>query len=120
MNSQRQKKFSKLILQELANIFLKEANSRFGNVFITVTDTEVSPDLSVAKIHLSIMLSDKKEQILKKIKQDTKFIRTELAMKIKKQVRIIPNLVFFLDESADYAQKMDSIITSLNIPKELN
>ncbi|TAF75844.1 MAG: ribosome-binding factor A [Bacteroidetes bacterium] len=120
MDSKRQLKYAKLIQKELSDIFQKDTKSLFGNAFITITRTEVSPDLSVAKNYLSFMLVNDKAQMLDSIREKTKIIRQNLGVRMRNQARIIPELelVFFLDDSAEYAIKMDSIISNLNIPKE--
>jgi ribosome-binding factor A len=118
MDTKRQLQFSRLILKELSQIFQKDAKHHFGNAFITVTSVEISPDLGVAKIFLSFMLVNDKNQMLDNVREKTKSIRLILGNKIRNQVRIVPELVFFLDDSADYALKMDSLIGNLQIPKE--
>jgi len=116
MDSKRQQKFSRLIQKELGDIFQREGRSHFGNVFITVTRVEVSPDLGVAKVYLSFMLAPSKQLLLEDIREKNKFIRQNLGNRIRNQARIIPELVFFLDETAEYAAKMDTLIAGLNIP----
>ncbi|MBY0424073.1 MAG: 30S ribosome-binding factor RbfA [Cytophagales bacterium] len=116
MDSQRQKKFSRLIQKELGEIFQQDAKSHFHGAFITVTHTVVSPDMSVAKVYLSLMLVKDKEAFMQTIRTLTKTIRSLLADRIRKQVRIIPELVFYLDDSAEYAEKIDKVISSLHIP----
>lgn len=76
----------------------------------------MSPDLSVAKIYLSMMLAKDKKAILDKILKRKGEIRKALGDKIAKQVRIIPELVFFIDEVEENAQKMDALLGNLNIP----
>lgn len=118
MDSKRQLKYAKLIQKELSDIFQKDVKSLFGNAFITITRTEISPDLSVAKNYLSFLLVKDNNLMLNSIREKSKIIRQNLGNRIRNQARIIPELVFFLDESAEYAIKMDSIISNLNIPKE--
>ncbi len=118
MESKRQLKFSRLIQKDLADIFQRDAKGMFGGAFITVTRVGMSPDLGVAKIHVSILAAQDREATLAKIKDQVKSIRSFLAAKIKNQVRIIPELIFYLDENVDYAMKMSAIIDDLNIPKQ--
>lgn len=118
MDTKRQQKFSRLILKELSSIFQVDSRHLFGNAFITVTNVEISPDLSVAKIRLSFMLVADKNAMLESIREKSKNIRQILGNKIRNQARIIPELVFFLDDTADYAIKMNAILAELNIPKE--
>lgn len=116
MESKRQQKFARLIQKELGDIFQKDSKSLFGNVWITVTQVRVSPDLGVAKVYLSFLMTDNREQALNEIQEKNKTIRQTLASRIRHQVRIIPELIFMIDDSAEYAAKMDSLISSLNIP----
>ncbi len=77
---------------------------------ITVTTVRVSPDLGLAKIYLSIFPSDKNEETLEKITDNTPRIRNELGSKVRKQLRIIPEIAFYLDDSLDYIDNIDSIL----------
>lgn len=114
----RQQKYSKLILKELSDIFLKEKTNFLDNAFITVADVRMSPDLSVAKIYLSMTLAKDKQGILDKINLKKSEIRKALGNKIRNQARIVPQLVFYIDEVEEGAQRIEDIIKNLNIPKE--
>jgi ribosome-binding factor A len=116
MESKRQQKFSKLIQKDLGDIFQKDIKNMFGRAFITVTSVSMSPDLSLAKVYLSFLQVPNSRDLLDKIADQKKEIRMLLSHKIGKQVRIVPDLVFYLDDSAEYASKMDEIISALNIP----
>ncbi len=116
MDNKRQQKFSRLIQKELGDIFQREGRAHFGNVFITVTRVQVTPDLGVARVYLSFMLAPNKQFLLEDIQEKTKIIRQQLGSRIRHQARVIPELVFFLDETAEYAAKMDTLISGLNIP----
>ncbi len=116
MDSKRQQKFSKQIQKDLSDIFQKDLKGAFGNAFITITEVKISPDLSQAKSYLSLMLVADKEALLDEIREKTKQIRNILAQKIRHQVRIIPELFFYLDDTAEYAAKMDAIFANLEIP----
>ena len=118
MDSKRQLKFARLIQRDLGELFQREFKHIFGQAFITVKSVEISPDLSVAKAYLSLMMVNDKVAFMKLIRENTKVIRTALAQRIKHQVRVIPALNFFLDESVEYAMNMDNIIRNLEIPKE--
>jgi ribosome-binding factor A len=115
--STRQLKFAKLIQKEISDIFQRDKRGILDNAFITVADVKVSPDLGVAKIYISMMLAKDKQAILEKIKTRKGEIRKALGDKIRKQVRVIPELIFYLDEVEENAQRMDSLINNLNIPK---
>jgi ribosome-binding factor A len=110
MDSTRQLKVSRLIQKELGTIFQRDARNMFGPVMITVTQVRVSPDLGVAKVYVSLFPVKDKEAVLTKIKTKTIEIRKTLGEQIKKQVRVIPNLMFFLDDSLDYAEHIDDLL----------
>lgn len=110
MDTIRQQKAARLIQKELAEIFLHEGKNFFGNSMITVTVVRISPDLSIARIYLSLFGVKDKEALLKTIKIYTSEIRKLLGMRIGKQVRIIPELNFYLDDSLDYAEKIDKAL----------
>ncbi|MFO7824702.1 MAG: 30S ribosome-binding factor RbfA [Cyclobacterium sp.] len=115
MESKRQQKYSKLIQKELGEIFQREGKPLVGRAMVTVTRVLMSPDLGVAKINLSFLLADNKA-LFTKINENKGQIRKFLGNRIGKSVRIIPELVFYLDESAAYAQHMDEVISNLDIP----
>jgi ribosome-binding factor A len=110
MDSTRQLKVSRLIQKELGEIFQRETRMLFGDALITVTQVRVSPDLSVAKVYVSLFNVPDTKVLLKQIQENTKEIRMKLSERIKKQVRIIPNLVFFQDDSLDYAMRIDELL----------
>jgi ribosome-binding factor A len=114
--TQRQQKYSRLLQKELGAIFQQDTKSMFGAAFITVSGVQVSPDFSIATIYLSLTLSKKPQVLLEEIREKGKQIRTLLSSRIRHQVRIIPELRFFIDDSLLEAEKMDKLIASLNIP----
>ncbi|RPA67440.1 30S ribosome-binding factor RbfA [Cyclobacteriaceae bacterium YHN15] len=116
MESKRQQKYSKLIQKEIGEIFQKEAKHILGNSFVTVSRVMVSPDLGVAKVYLSFLL-EKDKPIFEKINDKKSELRKHLGNRIGKSVRIIPELALFMDDSALYAQHMDKVISSLDIPE---
>lgn len=115
--SKRQRQFSSLIQKELSEIFQREARWMFeSNVFVTITDVRMSADLGVAKIYLSFMLSQNKKELMELIQLKKGEIRRLLGNRIGKVVRSIPELIFYLDESADYASRIEGILADLDIP----
>lgn len=115
MESKRQQKYARLIQRELGEIFQKESRPLVGNAMVTVTRVMMSPDLSVARVYLSFLLAHNSE-LFERINEAKKSIRKNLGTRIGKNVRIIPELAFFMDESSAYAQHMDRVISDLNIP----
>ncbi len=116
MESKRQQKFSRLIQKELAEIFQREVPHLFGGAYISVSIVRVSPDLGVARVYVSLMLAKSTEGLLLELRTNTRTIRHLLAQRIKSQVRVIPELVFYLDDSAAYAANIDKIFSTLDIP----
>lgn len=99
-------------------MFQRDSRHLLGNAFVTVTRCEISPDLSVAKFHLSFLMAKEKEATMKEIELHKKNLRQQLGARIRHQLRIVPELVFFLDEGAEYAGEMENILNKLNIPKQ--
>lgn len=112
----RQQKFSRLIQKELSDVFQRDKRGILDNAFITIADVRVSPDLGVAKVYISMMLVKDKEEVLKKINTRKKEIRKALGDKIAKQVRIVPELIFYIDETEEEAQRLEKLIDNLTIP----
>lgn len=112
----RQQKFARLIQKELSDIFLRDKRGFLDHAFITIAEVRISPDLSVAKVYISMMLAKDKQGILDKLDLHKKEIRKALGERIRNQARIIPELAFFIDEVEENAMKMDDLLKSLNIP----
>jgi ribosome-binding factor A len=110
MDSTRQNKVSRLVQKELGEYFQRYAASNFKGRMITVTVVRMSPDLALAKIYLSIFPSGFKEEVMNVVNSHNKSIRNELAQKIRNQVRIIPELAFFVDDSMDYFENIDGLL----------
>lgn len=118
MESTRQQKFSRLIQKDMSEIFQRESFSLFGGVMISVTVVRMSPDLGLAKVYVSFLLAKNPEETLELIREKTPYLRNLLGKKIKNQVRKIPELMFYLDDSSEYASKMDQLFNELDIPSE--
>ena len=114
--SVRQQKFSRLIQKELSDIFQRDERGFLGNAFITLMDVKVSPDLSVARVYISMALVKDKVALLERLELHKKEIRKALGARIRNQARIVPELAFFLDEVDANAERMDNLIKNLNIP----
>lgn len=112
----RQQKFAKLIQKELSDIFQQDKRGFLDKIFVTITEVQVSPDLSIAKVYISMMLVKDKQATLDKINSHKKEIRKALGLRIGKQVRIVPELIFYIDEVEENAARIENLIKSLNIP----
>ena len=110
MDSIRQNKFSRLILKEIADILQREGRKYFGSSFVTVTNVKVSPDLSSARVYLSIFKDKNPDAVIEHLQQHMHEIRKTLGTRIRSQARIIPELKFFLDDSLDYADKIEKLL----------
>jgi len=112
MESTRQKKVSRLIQKELADIFLKRGNEFAHGKLVSITRVRVSPDLSFAKIYISIFPTTNQEDILHAIQEHSSKIRFDLGQKVRTQLRIVPDIVFHIDDSLDYIDKIDKLLKS--------
>lgn len=109
METTRQNKISRLIQKELSEIFLLQTKAMNG-VLVSVSAVRISPDLSVARVYLSVFPSSRNEEIVKNINANMKSIRYELGTRVRHQLRIIPELRFFVDDSLDYIEKIDELL----------
>lgn len=109
MESTRLNKIGRLIQKELSDIFLKQTKAMPG-VLISVSVVRVSSDLSVAKAYLSIFPSQRSEELLEAIRSNTKAIRFDLGQRVHLQLRKIPELSFFIDDSLDYIEHIDNLL----------
>jgi ribosome-binding factor A len=112
MESTRQKKVSRLILKELADIFLRKNNEFAPGKLVSITVVRVSPDLSFAKVFLSVFPSTNQDEVVNAIKDHTAKIRFELGQKVRTQLRIVPEIAFFIDDSLDYIDNIDKLLKS--------
>jgi ribosome-binding factor A len=110
MESIRQQKVSRLLQREIGDIFTKKELSLSVNLMISVTQVRVSPDLGVARSYLSLFPSNNREEVIEEIRKHTKEIRYILGKKVGQQLRHIPELFFYLDDSFDYAEKIDKLL----------
>ena len=109
MDNTRMSRINRLIQKEVSDLFRIQTQSVPGTL-ITVTSVTVSPDLSIARVRLSIFPSDKSEEPLESIRSSTKTIRYDLGLRIGKQLRKLPELTFFIDDSLDYLERIDSLL----------
>jgi ribosome-binding factor A len=114
MESKRQQKFAGVIQQDLASIFQREGNNYLPNTMVTITKVRVTPDLAIARVFLSFFNSTNNALALQTIKQHASEIRYKLGAKIKDQVRIIPQLEFFVDDTSEYVERMDKIFDKIS------
>ena len=112
MQSTRQNKICRLIQQDMGDIFLREMKGTLGPSLISVTAVRITPDLSIARIYISIMPlgGASQEALLAQIRDLTPDLRRRLGLREGKQLRIIPQLEFFLDDTLDYIENINRLL----------
>ena len=108
--STRQLKVGREIQKDLAEIIRSKGMAAFDGALVTVSEVRVSPDLSVAKVYVSIFPSDKQEAVMGLLQENNKALRGEIGRAVGKQLRIVPELVFYLDTSLDYAANIEELL----------
>ena len=108
--STRQLKVAKEIQKEMAEIIRSKGMAAFGGALVSVSEVKISPDLSVAKIYVSIFPSDKAEAVMEVLHENNKALRGELGGKVGKQLRIVPEIIFYLDSSLDYVEHIEELL----------
>lgn len=111
METTRQQKINRLIQKELGEVFLLQTKAMPG-ILVSVSRVRISPDLSVAKAYLSIFPSEKGKELLENIKANVKAIRFDMGQRLGKQLRIVPEFIFYLDDSLDYLENIDRLLNS--------
>ena len=109
METTRQQKIARLLQKELSEIF-RVQTAKMGGVLVTVSAVRVSPDLSIARAYLSIFPSERANEIIESINHSARSVRYELAQRVRYQLRKTPELTFFIDDSLDYIEHIDSLL----------
>lgn len=109
METTRQNKIARLIQKELSEIFMLQTKAMKG-VLVSVSACRISPDLSICRVYLSIFPSERGTELVQNINDNMKSIRFELGNRVRHQLRIIPELKFFVDDSLDYIEKIDNLL----------
>jgi ribosome-binding factor A len=112
MEGTRQQKIARLIQKDLGMIFQQESRHLFDGAMITVTKVNVSKDLSFAKIYLSLFATKDKNGLMDAIRTQTRNIRGQLGSRVHNQLRIIPELHFFIDDSLDYIDNIENLLNT--------
>ncbi|MEN9909283.1 MAG: hypothetical protein RLZZ540_2432 [Bacteroidota bacterium] len=119
METNRQKKIGGVIQKDLVDILQGEVRKNgVSNLVISVSKVSVTSDLSVATVYLSVFPQEKAQETLDGIKSNTQLIKHDLAQRVSKQLRRVPNLVFFIDDSLDYIEKIDNALKNQENPIE--
>ena len=119
MESNRQKKIGSVLQNDLVDILQGEVRKNgITNLIISVSKVSVTTDLSVAKVYLSVFPTEKGAEIMAAIKSNTPLIKHDLSQRVKLQLRKVPHLVFFIDDSLDYIEKIDKALIGDENPIE--
>lgn len=110
METNRQKKIAGVIQKDMVDVLQSAARDGMKGLLISVTKVRVTSDLGEAKIFLSVFPSEKRGELLKGIISNTGAIRHELALRTKNQLRRMPNLLFYADDSLDYIDSIDNAL----------
>lgn len=106
----RQLKVAREIQKDLAEMLRCKGMAAFGGAMVTVSEVRISPDLSVAKAYISVFPSDKAKSVMTMLEENKKAIRGELGHRVAKQLRIVPNIDFYLDTTLDYAEHIEELL----------
>jgi ribosome-binding factor A len=115
MDTTRQNKVSRLVQKEAANYFLFNA-AEYPGAMVSVTETRITPDLAEARLYISIFPADKRKETFELIEKKSRDIRYALGKELRHQLRIIPELKFFLDDSLDYAERINYLLEKAKRP----
>ena len=111
METNRQKKIAKVLQKDVVDVLQSAAREGMHGVIISATKVQVTSDLSQAKVYLSIFPNDKRDELLAGIKSNAPLIRHELAQRTRNQLRRVPTLSFFIDDSLDYIENIDASLS---------
>ncbi len=120
MESKRQQKVGKLIQKDVSEIFQKEASHLLSGTFATVSIVKVTPDFGLAKIYLSFLNDQNKEIYLERIRESSGLIRSVLGQKVRHQLRNVPQLQFYIDDTAEYVANIERLFAGIVIPPLVN
>lgn len=108
--STRQQKVGKQLQRDVAEIIREKGMAAYNGAMVSVTAVKVSPDLSLARVHLSVFPSSKAKEVLEIVTSSSRELRYNLGSRVAKQLRIVPELAFFIDDSLDYVQHIDELL----------
>lgn len=117
METNRQKKIGTLLQKDLVDILQGEVRkNNISNLVISVSKVSVTTDLSIARVYLSVFPPERSNEILEAVKSNTPLIKHDLAQRVKLQLRKVPNLSFFIDDTLDYLEKIDNALSGKDNP----
>ena len=108
--STRQQKVARQVQKDLAEIIRARGMAAYDGAMITVSGVKITPDLALAKVYVSIFPASKAEAVMQQLEDETPYLRGELGRRVAKQLRIVPELNFYLDDSLDYVEHIDELL----------
>ena len=106
----RQQKVARQIQKDLAEIIRARGMAAYDGAMLTVSGVKITPDLALAKVYVSVFPSTKAEAVMDRLGDETSRLRGELGRRVAKQLRIVPELAFYLDDSLDYVEHIDELL----------
>jgi len=106
----RQQKVARQIQKDLAEIIRARGMGAYDGALLTVSGVKITPDLALAKVYVSVFPSTKAEMVMQRLDEETSRLRGELGRRVAKQLRIVPELAFYLDDSLDYVEHIDELL----------
>ena len=113
MESRRQQQIAGIIQAEISEIFTRNGRNYYGNAFVTIASVKVTPDLLVARINISVLVQNDRKPVMEALKHHNPEIRKQLGNKVRNQLRRIPNLEFYLDETLDEVFRIDQLLRDI-------
>lgn len=110
MDSTRQLKIGRLIQKDLGELIQRQGLAAYDGAMVTVTAVRVSPDLGFAKVYVSVFPSNKAKDVKVKLDEKAKDLRFELGQRVRHQLRIVPEIAFYIDDSLDYVERIDNLL----------
>ncbi len=118
MDSIKQRQVASLLHKNLGDIFIRDGANYYGRAFVTISGVKLTPDLQLARVHISVFNVPDKKAILTKIEQNLFYIKKTLYAGIRNQLRIMPEIEFYLDETLDEVQKMEEVFKKIKVEDE--
>lgn len=118
--TKRQKQVGEMIRRHFGSVLLQEGSYIYGQVLVTVTNVKMTSDLGLAKVYLSIYNTENKQEVLLMMNENLVQLRQALSQRIKRHVRRIPRIAFYIDDTVDEMYRIDALFDSLGMPKDRN
>lgn len=110
METTRQKKIARLLERDFGEIFQRLGKNHFPGAMLSVTKVRVTPDLGIARVYVSMFPVDDKNQMIDWVRDNSAAIRNDLAQRVRHQLRIVPELEFYVDDTLDYQENIDRLL----------